>query len=290
MDITQLRQQIDAVDQQIVSLFAQRMDISSHIADYKKEKNMPIFDPVREQAKLDDVAAKVPTELESSVKVLYSLLFELSRSYQNSKNAGQTDLFRQITASIAHTPDLFPQQAMVACYGLEKERQQQVLQRLFKSPTPFCFTSAQAVCSAVEQGMCHYGLLPAENSDLYDLLRSHGFYIIRSFRIGNEDGSCTRMILFADRLEIYPGADKTALWLTLPNRPGSLYRVLARLYALGLNVAKLDSRPCPHDEFHIRFYLDIETSIYSQEFVHLMCELEDLCDQFEYLGSYMEVV
>jgi chorismate mutase/prephenate dehydratase len=38
------------------------------------------------------------------------------------------------------------------------------------------------------------------------------------------------------------------------------------------------------------FYFDLETSIYSEEFVQLMCELEEFCEEFKYLGSYCEVV
>ena len=82
----------------------------------------------------------------------------------------------------------------------------------------------------------------------------------------------------------------STLMLVLPHKPGCLYRVLARLYALGINVTKLESRPMPERDFEFMFYLDLETSIYSEEFVHLMCELEDLCEEFKYLGSYIEVV
>ena len=57
MDIQELRGQIDQIDDQLVSLFAQRMDIAAQIADYKKQNNMPIFVPAREREKLMDVAA-----------------------------------------------------------------------------------------------------------------------------------------------------------------------------------------------------------------------------------------
>ena len=100
----------------------------------------------------------------------------------------------------------------------------------------------------------------------------------------------TRFICISRDLEIYPGSDKTSIMMVLPHRPGSLYRVLARLYTLGINVTKLESRPIPDREFEFMFYFDLETSIYSEEFVQLMCELEDLCEEFKYLGSYTEVV
>ena len=55
-------------------------------------------------------------------------------------------------------------------------------------------------------------------------------------------------------------------------------------------MTKLESRPLPDREFEFMFYFDLETSIYSEEFVQLMCEIEDFCEEFKYLGSYTEVV
>ena len=100
----------------------------------------------------------------------------------------------------------------------------------------------------------------------------------------------TRFICISKNLEVYPGADKTSIMMILPHKPGALYKVLARLYTLGINVTKLESRPLPDREFEFMFYFDLETSIYSEEFIQLMCELNDLCAEFKYLGSYTEVV
>ena len=38
------------------------------------------------------------------------------------------------------------------------------------------------------------------------------------------------------------------------------------------------------------FYFDIETSVYSPQFSELIAQLENLCDEFSYLGSYLEIV
>ena len=100
----------------------------------------------------------------------------------------------------------------------------------------------------------------------------------------------TRFICISKNLEIYPGSDKTSIMMILNHRPGALYKVLARLYTLGINVTKLESRPIPDRDFEFMFYFDLETSIYSEEFVQLMCELDELCEEFKYLGSYTEVV
>ena len=380
MDLQELRKEIDSIDDQLVALFGQRMEIAAKIADYKKENNLPILVPAREREKLQDVAEKAGPEMANYTRVLYSMLFELSRSYQSKRNSPLTEQFRKITHSIENTPKLFPQEAMVACQGVEGAYSQIACEKIFKSPMIMYFKTFDAVFASIEKGLCQYGILPIENSTagsvkkVYDLMIQHNFSIVRTFRmkvdhnllarkgaklsdikeiysheqainqcseflqtlsgvtvipvantaiaaemvassgrndvaalssrscaelydlrclkagIQDKDNNHTRFICIAKNLEIYPGADKTSIMMVLPHRPGSLYKVLARLYTLGINVTKLESRPIPDREFEFMFYFDLETSIYSQEFVQLMCELDELCEEFKYLGSYREVL
>ena len=380
MDLQELRGLIDGIDDQLVKLFCQRMDISAKVADYKKAHNLPILVPSREREILANVAEKAGEEMGNYARVLYSMLFELSRGYQGKRNMVLSPLHKQIMASIENTPKLFPQTPMVACQGVEGAYSQIACEKIFKSPFIMYFKNFEAVFTAIEQGLCQYGILPIENSTagsvnkVYDLMIRHNFSIVRTFRMkvdhnllvnkgakledikeiysheqaisqcsgflntlagvkvipventavaakmvaqsGRNDvaalssRSCaelynlsciassvqdkgnnhTRFICISKNLEIYPGSDKTSIMMILPHRPGSLYRVLARLYTLGINVTKLESRPIPDREFEFMFYFDLETSIYSEEFVQLMCELDDLCEEFKYLGSYTEVV
>ena len=380
MDLTEIRTEIDAIDEQMVKLFCQRMQLSAQVADYKKENNMPIYVPARERAILQKVAQQSGSELENYTRTLYSTLFELSRSYQSKRNSEVSSLYSQITEAIECTPKLFPQAPMVACQGVEGAYSQIACEKIFKNPFILYFKNFEGVFTAIEQGMCQYGILPIENSTagsvnkVYDLMIRHKFSIVRTFRLkvdhnllvnpgtkledikeiysheqainqcagflsrltgvnvipmantamaaemvaksGRKDVAAlssrfcaelygleclaasvqdkgnnhTRFICISKNLEVYPGADKTSIMMILNHKPGALYKVLARLYTLGINVTKLESRPLPDREFEFMFYFDLETSIYSEEFVQLMCELDDLCEEFKYLGSYLEVV
>ena len=78
--------------------------------------------------------------------------------------------------------------------------------------------------------------------------------------------------------------------MTLAHRPGSLYQVLSRINALGVNLVKLESRPLPDRDFEFMFYFDLETSVYSPTFLQLVGALEQLGETFRYLGSYSELV
>ena len=117
----------------------------------------------------------------------------------------------------------------------------------------------------------------------------YGLQILHS-GVQDEGNNHTRYICISKHTEIYPGADRTSVMMTLPHKPGALYKVLARLYALGINLLKLESRPIPERDFEFMFYLDLETSVYSPEFAQLMSEIEGICSEFQYLGSYSEVL
>ena len=285
MDLQDLRKEIDQIDDELVRLFVQRMEVSARIADYKKENGLPIFVPAREAEKLLAVAQKAGPGMEVYTKVLYDLLFELSRGYQSQRNAPRTALYSRITEAIAATPKLPPKGAAVAIPGGTGETAAMVCRRLFGQCPVMEFKSTDAILSAVSQGLCRFGLVPAEGP-LYDRLTEQGLYIVRSFRL---DGQ-TAYLCVSRELDIYPGSDRTTLRMALSDRPGALYKVLARLYTLGINVLRLDSRPIASKHFVGMFYFDLQTSVYSDEFVQLICELDDLCEEFSYLGSYTEVV
>ena len=380
MDLNDYRKRIDEIDEQLLALFVRRMETAGDIAAYKKANGLRVLDMRREKEKLREIADKTPEELREYALSLYSLIFELSRSRQGRLLGTTGELPERIARAVEETPRLFPEDAAVACQGVEGAYSAQACEKLFKRPSTFYFSSFEAVFSAIEKGLCRYGVLPLENSTagsvnaVYDLMMRHNFHIVRSVRIkvdhnllansgaklsdireiysheqaisqcarflqslpdvkvircentaaaaklvaesGRKDvaalssracmelygldclaasvqdqgSNFTRFICIARELEIYPGADRTSLMMVLPHRPGSLYKVLSRFYALGVNLNKLESRPMPERNFEFMFYFDLETSVYSPQFIQLMGELPELCEEFSYLGSYSEVV
>ncbi len=380
MNLEQSRKTIDELDRQLTDLFAKRMACAAEIAAFKKENNLPVLDAGRERQKLAAISELVPEELENSARCLYSLIFSLSRAYQHRLLGNDAELPKRIEAAISATPNLFPPKALVACQGVEGAYSQQACEKLFSAPNILYFSSFEAVFSAIEKGLCQYGVIPLENSTagsvnrVYDLMLQHEFSIVRSTRLKIDHallarpgaklsdireiysheqaiGQCqeflktlpnaqvircentaqaarmvaesgrsdiaalasrrcgalyglsalaesvqdqgnnyTRFICISKNLEIYPGADRTSLRMVLSHKPGSLYQVLSLFNALGINLNKLESRPIPERDFEFTFYFDLETSIYSPEFLQLMAELPGICESFSYLGSYSEVV
>ncbi len=381
MDLKDYRLQMDEIDNQLLSLFQQRMDTAGKIAAYKKEHGLPVLDVGREREKMNALCGQMPPDMRNYTSVLYSSLFELSRSYQSRQMQHYTELNQRIADAIAGTPKLFPQDAAVGVCGVEGAYAQIACEKLFKMPFVMYFNNFEGVFSAIENGLCRYGVVPIENStagsvkQIYDLMIGHHFSIVRSVRlkidhnllakrdtkledikeifsheqaisqcagflkslgkdvkvtaventamaaelvaksertdigalcsrncmdlyglsclryaVQDKGNNYTRFICISKNLEIYPGADRTSIMLAAAHKPGSLYKLLARFYALGINITKLESRPIPERDFEFMFYFDLETSIYSQEFIQIISELAASTEEFTYLGSYSEVV
>ena len=108
--------------------------------------------------------------------------------------------------------------------------------------------------------------------------------------VQDQDNNYTRFICISKNPEIYPGADRTSLMMTLPHKPGSLYNVLSKFYALGINLRKLESRPLPDREFEFMFYFDLECSVYAPEMERIFRDLESESEQLRYLGTYNEII
>lgn len=108
--------------------------------------------------------------------------------------------------------------------------------------------------------------------------------------VQDSDNNYTRFIVIAATPKVYPGANRTSLKLRLPHEPGSLYRVLERIYALDVNLVKLESRPIPGHDFEFMFYFDLDCPVPSPAHDTLLDSLDDVCESVTYLGSYTEVL
>ena len=321
-------------------------------------------------------------EYSDAVRALYTTIFEQSRSRQRALNRGESaSAPRRSPTPCEHTPALFPESAAVACQGVEGAYSQLACEPAVQAPHIMYFGNFESVFSAIESGLCSYGVLPLENSSagsvnkIYDLMQRHNFKIVRSLRlkvdhnllaapgsaigdireiftheqalaqcagylekmngvkvtrcentamaaqivaavrqtrrrrhrfprlrgdlrteraasgdIQDHGNNYTRFICISRNAEIYPGANRTSVMMTLPHRPGALCEALMRIQALGVNISKLESRPIPERDFDFMFYFDLDLSVYSESFPRMIDDLNDLSEQFRYLGSYLEVV
>jgi monofunctional chorismate mutase len=82
MELSTLRQQIDAVDEQLVALFLQRMEIVKNVAQYKIDNNLPVFHADREQAVIEKARSRAPQEMADYVAEFFEAAMTVSRHMQ----------------------------------------------------------------------------------------------------------------------------------------------------------------------------------------------------------------
>lgn len=183
MDLTELRKQIDEIDEQIVDLYERRMDISSKVADYKIETGKKVFDREREVLKLNKVGELVHNEFNAhGVRELFEQIMSMSRKLQYRKLSEKGSLGR---LPFIQVDSLNEKEARVVFQGAEGAYSQMAMLKFFGDDVN-CFhvdTFRDAMC-AIEEGSADYAVLPIENStagivnEIYDLMAEFENYIV----------------------------------------------------------------------------------------------------------------
>lgn len=147
-----------------------------------------------------------------------------------------------------------------------------------------CENTAQAAKMMAECGRDDAAALSSRScAELYGL-------DVLDENVQDSAGNYTRFVCVSDKPQVFPGATRTSLMITVPHDPGSLYRVLERFFALGINLVKLESRPIPGRDFEFMFYFDLDCPQGSAALDTLLDSLDDVCESHGYLGSYSEIL
>ena len=70
MDLNDYRKEIDSIDDQLIALFAQRMETAEKIAEYKKANGLRVLDARREKEKMREILDKTPDDLRELLNTL----------------------------------------------------------------------------------------------------------------------------------------------------------------------------------------------------------------------------
>lgn len=380
LDLNEIRKQIDGLDDSLKRDFLDRMALTSEVAEYKREHQLPVTNSSRERDIISRLTLDTDDETSGYIKILFNTLFDVSKAHQRRLLRDGGGLSERLTKAIAETPAVMPKNPVVACQGVEGANSQLACDKLFPRAGIMYVSSFEGVFSAVEAGLCRYGILPIENSlhgsvtEVYDLMKKYSFSIARSVRlkishalmakpgtklsdireiyshsqaiaqcsefleglsnvkiipypntagaakmasesdpesgvaaianpmcaglygleviksdIANSDNNYTRFICISRDYEIYPGANRVSLMCVIPHRPGSLYGLLSRFAANGVNLLKLESRPIPGRDFEFMFYCDLEASVGEPEVTGLLSDFSGDDIQTTFLGAYSEI-
>ncbi len=187
--LSELREQIDVIDKELKELYLKRMTVAGEIGKEKAVSGNAVNDPEREKKILFRLTEDVGEDMKLYVKELYDTIFSTSKAYQNKflkKTSASTEKLSEIIQ--AELPE-FPVSASVACQGIYGANSGIAAEKIFPISDTTYFKNFEGVFSAVEKGLCEYGILPIENStagsvsDVYDLMKKYRFSIVKSVRV-----------------------------------------------------------------------------------------------------------
>lgn len=189
MELSECREKIDKINNEMLELFCERMKLSKSVAEYKAEHGLPILNHARERDIIYEMTEKADDELESYVKVFYNTVMEVSRAYQGKLIYGNGSFKKLIKSYCDNAAPTFPKRAKAACQGVEGAYSQIACEKLFDTVNIEYCKTFRDVFEAVSSGNSEFGILPIENSthgtvsEVYDLMKEYSFFITRSLKL-----------------------------------------------------------------------------------------------------------
>jgi chorismate mutase/prephenate dehydratase len=345
-----LREQIDAIDAQILDLLNRRACVARDVGHVKAETNAPVFRPEREAQVLRSVAQRNPGPLDGAdVQTIFREIMSACRALE-----------KRITVAYLGPAGTFSEQAVYQQFGRAVEG--------------LPCASIDEVFRAAEAGTADFGVVPIENSSEGAVNRTLDLLLQTTLAISGElsiqvhhslmtgsgtmdgvkricahsqalaqcqvwlnlnypnierqaiasNGEAARLagedptvaaiagefagqkynlqivkahvqddphnrtrFAVIGRLHTAPsGKDQTSLVLSVPNKAGAVYNLLAPLAKHGVSMTRFESRPARTGTWEYYFYVDVEGHMQDVKVAKALEELKQNAAFFKVLGSY----
>ena len=183
-DLTQIRKEIDDIDEKMIALYKKRMGLASEVAEYKIANHKPVLDKQREAEKIASLTAMAEDGFEKQgIKELFELIMSTSRKKQYHLLNFQDQIF-DLGFLSCDSYDF--SDAKVVYQGVSGAYSEEALQKFFKTDetTSFCVDSWREAMECLKNNTADYAVLPIENSTAgavtqnYDLLTEYDVAII----------------------------------------------------------------------------------------------------------------
>lgn len=171
------RREIDSIDKELIALFEKRMNVAIKVGEYKKERNLPIFNAKREEEVIEkNINLLNNKEYSEITRSYFEKIMELSRSLQ-------ADLMEKHKNNL--NVNTIEDNVKIGYQGVEGSFSEEALRKYFNSYDSIKnYESFKDVFYALEKNEIQYAILPIENSytgaitEVYDLLVKYNFYIV----------------------------------------------------------------------------------------------------------------
>lgn len=193
-DLDRLRDEIDDIDKQMVKLFEKRMNIVLKVGEIKEKNDIPILNQDRECEVIDKNISYISNKYFANyAKDLLNSIMRISRDiqkeYRNYKDINtyieKENKYDKDCINMKNTILSNNNTFVVGFQSVEGSFSQQALVEYFgEDINTKCVSDFEEVFKALSDNEINYGVLPIENSstgaitEIYDLLRAYGFYIV----------------------------------------------------------------------------------------------------------------
>lgn len=183
IDLMELRKQIDEIDAKIVSLYEQRMEVSSKVAEYKISTGKKVFDKEREIAKLESLTSQTHNDFNRhGVEELFQQIMSMSRKLQYQQLTKQGVVGR---LPFTQVDEIEKENVRVVFQGVEGAYSQAAMKAYFGDHVnSLPVAKWRDALEAIMDGIADFAVLPIENStagfvsEIYDLLMKYDHYIV----------------------------------------------------------------------------------------------------------------
>lgn len=182
-DLLKLRDEIDIIDNQIVSLYEERMKIAEGVARFKIKTGKKVFDREREVSKLNTLSTKASSEFTKvGIIELFEHIMAVSRKrqYQLLTENGLVEI-----PELEAVNDFVVPNSRIVFQGVEGAYSQQAMKEYFgEACDSFHVETWKDAMEAIKNGEADFAVLPIENStagivsENYDLLVEYDNYIV----------------------------------------------------------------------------------------------------------------
>lgn len=177
--IKNVRNELDQIDMDLLTLFQKRMALIDQVAEIKRETNRAITDEQREKEIVEAAVQEANPQFYGEVTTFFRTLLSLSKYRQRKLLFDLSDVALLPPSATPVAEDI-----CVAFQGVDGAWSEQAAAELYPQAERRGQESFEDVFSSVKKGEVRYGVLPIENSrtgaigEVYDLLRKYGCYIV----------------------------------------------------------------------------------------------------------------
>ena len=215
---------------------------------------------------------------------------------ENSSTGGITevyDLLRQYDCSIVGEQCVKIEQNLLGCEGASLG----TIKTVYSHPQglkqcadffhdypdieqiPYFSTSKSAEEVAEKQDVTLGAIAGKQAAELYNLK-------VIAPAINSNSNNYTRFVIIAKKPEIVANANKITLIVAVKHETGSLYKMLASFYHMGLNMLNLESRPIVGKTWEYFFYIDVTGNLADPLVIDVMEEIKSKSTYCKVLGNY----